>query len=74
MDAWDKFLEGSIADDKRAKKNSREHEIFVLENADKINDDLVREVLECEREYREILDDDIEHYKDWLMERKELDK
>lgn len=72
MDAWDKYLGNSIADAKSAKRDSREHEIFVLENAD--NADLVREVLECEREYREFLDNDIAHYKEWLMERKELDR
>jgi len=71
VDAWDKFLEKSISEDRQRKKESREHEIWILENSDKIPDDVVQDALEDEREYRKILDDEIKRQQKWLMERKE---
>ena len=71
MDAWDKFLENSIAEDRQRKKESREHEIWILENSDKIPDGVVQDAMEDERGYRKILDDEIKRQQKWLMDRKE---
>lgn len=71
MDAWDRFLEDSVAEYKQSKKHSREHEIWILENSNKIPDDLVQDMLEDEREYRKILDNEIEKQREWLMDRKD---
>ena len=71
MDEWDKFLKKSIEDNKEAKQQSKEDEIYALQNSDKVSGDLIQEILDQERDWREYLDEEIKGYREWLMERKE---
>lgn len=71
MDKWDRFLEDSIKRDKEYKQDSREHEIWILENSDKLPNNVAQEALEIERAYRKNLDEHIEHCREWLMDRKD---
>ena len=71
MDEWDKFLKKSIEDNKEAKQQSKEDEIYALQNSDKVSGDLIQEILDQERDWREYLDEEIKGYREWLMDRKE---
>ena len=57
---WDEL---GLKVSKKAKKQSREHELFALKYSDNINKDLLDEIRETEKKYRSYLDDEIEKYK-----------
>jgi len=53
---------------KRAKESSREYELTILQS-DILTEKEKRESIESEREYRKMLDEDIERHKQKLVER-----
>jgi len=53
---------------KQAKESSREYELTMLQS-DILTEKEKRESIESEREYRKMLDDDIEQHKQGLIER-----
>lgn len=72
MITWTDFIEQGIEHDKKAKKDSREIELFLLKQKKEsnINPDLLDQGVKLENEYRNILDDEIKRQKNELIETK----
>lgn len=72
MVTWADFIQQGIEYDKEAKAESRETELFLLKHKGEngIDPELIDEGIQLEKEYREILDNEIESQRNRLMEMK----